>query len=123
LVADDNEDSADSLCWLLQLYGHEVFTVYSGAPAIDAAERVRPHLIFLDIGMPDLDGYEVAQRIRQSDWGRQVTLVAVTGYGTQRDRQLAQAAGFDHHFLKPLEMTLLDGLLEVLSVPKRPTSK
>src|SRR5829696_6006649 len=115
LVADDNQDAANSLGLLLELYGHEVFTAYTGTQALEVAEKERPDLIFLDIGMPDMNGYEVARCIRDTEWGHGVTLVAATGYGTANDVSMAEGAGFNHHFLKPLEMKLLD---EVLTSPQ-----
>src|SRR4051812_36650096 len=102
VVADDNRDAADSLGMLLQLAGHEVFVAYNGQQALDLGARERPQAFVLDVGMPDLTGYEVARRIRQQAWGRGVLLLAVTGWGQDDDKEQAKAAGFDFHFTKPV---------------------
>jgi CheY-like chemotaxis protein len=102
VVADDNRDAADSLKMLLQLAGHEVFVAYNGQQALDLGARERPQAFVLDVGMPDLTGYEVARRIRQQAWGRGVLLLAVTGWGQDDDKEQAKAAGFDFHFTKPV---------------------
>lgn len=111
LVVDDNHDAADSLAVLLQLLGAEAEVVYDGAAALHALERYRPAAILLDIGMPGIDGYEVAQRIRRDPRHAQVMLVAMTGWGQDGDRQRARDAGFDHHMTKPVELDALRGLL------------
>jgi two-component system CheB/CheR fusion protein len=108
LIADDNRDSADSLCMLLKLSGHEVHVANSGAEAIDAANRVRPDIGVFDIGMPDMTGYEVAERIRHEAWGERMTLIAVTGWGQDSDKRRALAAGFDHHMTKPIDPDKLE---------------
>jgi len=102
VVADDNRDAADSLKMLLELAGHEVFVAYNGQQALDLGARERPQAFVLDVGMPDLTGYEVARRIRQQAWGRGVLLLAVTGWGQDDDKEQAKAAGFDFHFTKPV---------------------
>ena len=102
VVADDNRDAADSLKMLLALAGHEVFVAYNGQQALDLGARERPQAFVLDVGMPDLTGYEVARRIRQQAWGRGVLLLAVTGWGQDDDKEQAKAAGFDFHFTKPV---------------------
>jgi signal transduction histidine kinase/ActR/RegA family two-component response regulator len=102
VVADDNRDAADSLKLLLELAGHEVFVAYNGQQALDLGVRERPQVFVLDVGMPDLTGYEVARRIRQQAWGRGVLLLAVTGWGQDDDKEKAKAAGFDFHFTKPV---------------------
>ncbi|MDB6042659.1 MAG: response regulator [Gammaproteobacteria bacterium] len=111
LVADDNNDALESLATLLQLSGHEVFTAPNGAAALEAAERQRPEVALLDIGMPKLDGYEVARRIRAAPWGQRITLVALTGWGQDSDRRRSQEAGFDSHLVKPLDLDKLTDLL------------
>jgi signal transduction histidine kinase len=103
LIADDNQDGAESLAMLLNLSGHEVFLAHSGAEAIHVAEQQRPDVAVLDIGMPDLSGYEVAQRIRLEPWGEHMTLIALTGWGQENDKRRALAAGFDHHCTKPVD--------------------
>jgi len=102
VVADDNRDAADSLQVLLELAGHDVFVAYNGQEALDLGVRERPSVFVLDVGMPDMTGYEVARRIRQQAWGRSVLLLAVTGWGQDDDKERAKAAGFDYHFTKPV---------------------
>ncbi|MBS0418474.1 MAG: response regulator [Proteobacteria bacterium] len=102
VVADDNRDAADSLQVLLELAGHDVAVAYNGQEALDLGSRQRPSVFVLDVGMPDMTGYEVARRIRQQAWGRGVLLLAVTGWGQDDDKEKAKAAGFDHHFTKPV---------------------
>jgi signal transduction histidine kinase len=111
LVADDNNDALESLATLLQLSGHEVYTAPNGAMALEAAEQHRPEVALLDIGMPKLDGYEVARRIRAQPWGQRITLVALTGWGQDSDRRRSQEAGFDSHLVKPLDLDKLTELL------------
>jgi PAS domain S-box-containing protein len=103
LVADDNRDAAASLAALLELEGHRVDVVNDGAAALSAIEKSRPHIALLDIGMPNVNGYDVAKRVRASEWGERITLVAVTGWGQETDRDRAFAAGFDEHWVKPVE--------------------
>jgi signal transduction histidine kinase len=111
LIADDNNDALESLATLLQLNGHEVFTATNGGTALQCAERQRPEVALLDIGMPILDGYEVAKRIRQQPWGQRITLVALTGWGQDSDRRRSREAGFDSHLVKPLDLETLTDLL------------
>jgi len=114
LVADDNEDSAQTCAMLLELWGHEVRTAGNGEEALAVAEAFRPEVALLDIGMPLLSGYEVAARLRQCEWGRAATLVAVTGWGQQEDKLQASEAGFDHHLTKPVDPKQLQPLIESL---------
>ena len=114
LVADDNNDALESLATLLQLSGHEVYTAPNGAVALESAEQHRPEVALLDIGMPKLDGYEVARRIRAQPWGARITLVALTGWGQDSDRRRSQEAGFDSHLVKPLDLDKLTDLLATL---------
>jgi CheY-like chemotaxis protein len=116
LVADDNSDSLESLATLLELGGHEVFSAANGALALESAERNLPEVALLDIGMPKLDGYEVARRIRAQPWGRGITLVALTGWGQDSDRRRSGEAGFDSHLVKPLDLDKLTELLGRLPV-------
>ena len=104
LVADDNRDAAASLATLLTLDGHEIAVAHDGEAALASAEAFRPDVALLDIGMPNLNGYEVAQSIRAAQWGRSMLLVAVTGWGQSEDKRRAYEAGFDHHFTKPLDL-------------------
>jgi len=111
LVVDDNLDAAEGLAMLLQLKGHEVATAYDGEGAIDTARRFDPQVVLLDIGLPRLDGFEVARRLREEFPDRSMLLVALTGYGQERDRLRAREAGFDHHLLKPVRLEMLEQLL------------
>jgi CheY-like chemotaxis protein len=111
LVADDNSDALESLATLLELGGHEVFSASNGALALESAERHLPDVALLDIGMPKLDGYEVARRIRAQPWGQRIILVALTGWGQDSDRQRSGEAGFDSHLVKPLDLDKLTELL------------
>jgi CheY-like chemotaxis protein len=115
LIADDNRDAADSLALLLQIEGHEVSVVHDGRDAIAAFEKMRPDVALLDIGMPGLNGYEIARLIRRAPHGRNVTLVAITGWGQDNDKALATQAGFDHHFTKPVEPDTITALLARLA--------
>ncbi len=112
LIADDNRDSATTLAMMLRLSGHEVDVAHSGTEALDLAKRVRPEIAVFDIGMPDLSGYEVADRIRHEAWGEKMTLIAVTGWGQESDKRRARAAGFDHHLTKPIDPAILEPLFE-----------
>ena len=111
LIADDNNDALESLATLLQLSGHEVFTATNGGTALQSVERHLPEVVLLDIGMPLLDGYEVAKRIRAQPWGQRITLVALTGWGQDSDRRRSREAGFDSHLVKPLDLETLTDLL------------
>ena len=113
LIVEDDEDSAQSLAMLLDLWGHEAEMALDGAAALHAARRFRPEVVLLDIGIPGLDGYEVAERLR-SEHGTDLKLVALTGYAREEDRLRARDAGFDCHLTKPLEPTLLRELLTTL---------
>ncbi len=111
LVVDDNRDGADSLAMLLETSGFEVAVAYSGHEALETVARYRPDVAVLDIGMPGMNGYEVAERLRRDGWGRHLTLIALTGWGQVDDKRKAQAAGFDHHLTKPVDVCLLEQLL------------
>jgi PAS domain S-box-containing protein len=114
LIVDDNEDGAESLAMLLKLGGHETHTARDGLEALSAAERLRPDVVLLDIGLPRLNGYEACRRIRQQPWGRDMVLVAVTGWGQQEDQRRSREAGFSAHLVKPLDMDVLKKLLDPL---------
>jgi CheY-like chemotaxis protein len=103
LVVDDNVDAARSLAMLLRSLGHETRVVHDGAEALRAVPEYRPQIVLLDIGMPGLDGYEVARRLRAMDGGEALRIVAVTGWGQEADREKSRAAGFDLHLVKPVE--------------------
>ncbi len=111
LVVDDNEDAADSLVMHLRLSGHDARAVYDGLEALDAAEAFRPELMLLDIGLPRLNGFDVARRIRQSPWGKRILLVALSGWGQAEDRRKSEEAGFDTHLVKPIDHERLSQLL------------
>jgi len=111
LVVDDNWDSATSLAMLLKLTGNETHTAYDGLEAVEAATTFRPEVVLLDLGLPKLNGYEVARRIREQPWGKEMVLVAVTGWGQDEDRQRSKEAGFDGHLLKPVDRAALMKLL------------
>jgi PAS domain S-box-containing protein len=111
LVVDDNEDAAETLSELLASFGAQVDVAHSGADGLRKFESQPPHLLFLDIGMPDMSGYEVAGRIRGGSQGGAVTLVALTGWGQQEDRDRVRAAGFDHHLVKPADLRDLKRVL------------
>jgi PAS domain S-box-containing protein len=111
LIADDNRDGAESLGILLRMEGHEVVIVHDGRAAAQAFATFQPEVALLDIGMPELNGYEVARSVRQGSLGRAVTLIAITGWGKDSDKTRALAAGFNHHFTKPVEP---EELLKVL---------
>jgi signal transduction histidine kinase len=111
LVVDDNRDAADSLGMVLGFLGADVVAVYEGATALETMRTYRPSIVLLDLGMPGMDGYEVATRIRQDPELRGVTLIALTGWGQEEDRRRTQAAGFDHHLVKPVEAAALQALL------------
>jgi signal transduction histidine kinase len=116
LVVDDNKDSADSLALLLQFSGNEVEAAYDGLQALAAAESFRPEVILMDIGMPNLNGYEAARRIREQPWGRQMVLIAQTGWGQRDDRLRAVEAGFDAHLVKPVEPQSLIRMIAELQI-------
>jgi PAS domain S-box-containing protein len=114
LVVDDNQDAAISLAMLLRMLGHDVQTAHDGASALTLAVSYRPDMVFLDIGMPGMDGYEVARRLREQPGLEAVVLTALTGWGQKADRLRTADAGFDHHLVKPLETKVLKELLDDL---------
>jgi PAS domain S-box-containing protein len=113
LVVDDNVDAAETIARLLRLAGYEAECVYDGPSALEAVERNRPDIVVLDIGLPGMDGYEVARRLRARF--RRLPLIAVTGYGQDSDRKRSAQAGFDHHFTKPVDPLELEGFIAKLS--------
>lgn len=114
LVVDDNRDAADSLAKLLRAWGHEAWTAYDGLQAMDVAREKRPLVALVDIALPKIDGYQVAQRLSRDQWGRTMTLIAVTGMGREDDKERALAAGFDEHLTKPIDYTELEAILAKL---------
>jgi PAS domain S-box-containing protein len=111
LIADDNEDAADALATVLRLSGFEVTVAYNGVEASRLANRLQPDAVLLDIGMPGMSGYEVARSIRDAAWAKRATLIAVTGWGQEDDRKQAAAAGFDMHFTKPVDFSVLQNAI------------
>jgi PAS domain S-box-containing protein len=115
LVVDDNVDAAQSLSMLLEVSGHVVWVAHNGMAAVETAIEYRPHVVLLDIGLPKLDGYEVAQRLRADATCANMVLVAMTGYGQAADRERAKSAGFDHHLVKPVDFSNVEELLADVS--------
>jgi PAS domain S-box-containing protein len=113
LIADDSRDGADSLAFLLRAAGHEVETAYDGRTAIQLAEQKRPDVVLLDIGMPEVSGYDVARAIRREAWGRSLRLVALTGWGQAEHRRRSLEVGFDDHLVKPVELDVLEEVLQL----------
>src|SRR5581483_3690117 len=111
LVVDDNEDAAESMALVLKLEGHVAVSVYTAADALTHATSFRPDVVLLDIGLPEMDGYEVAQQMRELPGLKHVRIVAVTGYGRSEDRLRAREAGFDAHLVKPVDFAVLQGIL------------
>ena len=116
LVVDDNVDAVQSLANLLKLFGHEVQIAYDGQSGLEAAQATRPDVVLLDIGLPGLTGFEVAEQIRQQPALDGMVLVALTGYGRDTDRQMSQDAGFDHHLVKPTDFAEVQKILASLVV-------
>ncbi len=111
LVADDNRDAADSLAVMLRIAGHDVRTAYDGQQALDVAETFKPSLALLDLGMPRVNGHDTARRLRETEHGRNIVIIALTGWGQPEDRNRSLAAGFDHHLVKPVDPSMLERLL------------
>jgi PAS domain S-box-containing protein len=112
LVVDDNRDAAEMLAELLELMGNDLRTAHDGVEAVEVAGEFRPDVVLLDIGLPKMNGYEVAEKIREQPWGKAMVLVALTGWGQEEDRRRSREAGFDHHLIKPVEP---DALLKLLT--------
>lgn len=120
LIAEDNRDSAESLKTLLEALGYEVHIAYDGEAAVRAAAALRPDVILMDIGLPGLNGFEAARRIRAEradSPGMRVLIVALTGWGQEADRRRSAAAGIDHHLIKPLDLAALQKILDSLPTP------
>jgi CheY-like chemotaxis protein len=115
LLVDDNQDAADSLAMVLSHASHEVRVANGGRAALAIAEDFRPDVTLLDIGMPEVDGYNVARMLRQAPWAAGMRLIALTGLGLEEDKQRARAAGFDHHLTKPVSP---EAITQLLSVPE-----
>jgi CheY-like chemotaxis protein len=110
LAVDDNVDSAESLRLLLEITGHEVLTAHDGPAALEAARHFRPQVVLLDIGLPGMNGYEVARRLRTQPGMDKALLVALTGYSQDEDRRRSQEAGFNAHLVKPADLDTLQAL-------------
>jgi signal transduction histidine kinase/CheY-like chemotaxis protein len=111
LIVDDNVDHADSLATLLGMEGHEIYVEHNGITGLEAAERLRPEVVILDLGLPFVDGLDACRRIRKQRWGKRMLLIAVTGWGQEIDRRHSSEAGFDHHLVKPVDARTLQSLL------------
>jgi CheY-like chemotaxis protein/two-component sensor histidine kinase len=112
LVVDDNRDSADSLAMLMEITGNKAYLAHDGVEAVEAIEKHRPEVVLLDIGLPGLDGHEVCRRVREQPWGKDIVMIALTGWGQEDDRRRSEEAGFNGHLVKPVDY---DKLLELLA--------
>ena len=112
LIVDDNRDSADSLAMLMEITGNKTFLAYDGVEALEAIDKHRPEVVLLDIGLPKLDGHEVCRRVREKPWGRDIVIIALTGWGQEEDRRKSEEAGFNGHLVKPVDY---DNLLSLLA--------
>ena len=119
LVVDDNREAADSLAYLLSLMGRDIQVAYDGIEAIEACDRFKPDAILLDIGLPRLNGYDACRAIREQPWGRDVVIVAVTGWGQEEDQRRAREAGFDGHLVKPIDPDVLTEAIATSAARKR----
>ena len=119
VVVDDSHDAADSLSMMLRLLGCEVHTAHDGPSGLRTIAQHRPDIVLLDIGMPGMDGYDVARRVRQREGLRDLVLIALTGWGQTEDRIQSKQAGFDHHLVKPVELTALQKLLTSIAAELR----
>jgi CheY-like chemotaxis protein len=118
LVVDDNRDAAEALAMVLELSGNETHLAHDGAEALEAAKQRRPDAVLLDIGLPTMSGLEVCRRIRSEPWGRDMVLIALTGWGQDEDRRHSKEAGFDGHLVKPVHDTELQELLRTIAVER-----
>jgi len=110
LIVDDNKDLAASLARLLRILGHEVEVVYDGRKGIEIARSFRPEVVLLDIGLPNLDGYQVARTLREEGF-HDTIIIAVSGYGQEEDRKRSREAGMDHHLTKPVDLKTISELI------------
>jgi PAS domain S-box-containing protein len=120
LIVDDNRDAAEMCAALLEMSGHHVQRAYSGAEALERAHALRPDVLLADIGLPDIDGFELAQKIRTSTWGSGIVLIAITGWGREEDQHRAVASGFDYHLTKPASAESIESILRSVSLMSRP---
>jgi CheY-like chemotaxis protein len=115
LVVDDNRDGARSLALVLEMAGHDVSVAYSGMSALELGGATHPDACIIDIGMPNLNGYETARRMRETEWGKRALLLALTGWGQHDDKARAREAGFDRHFTKPVDPSEIERALDTFS--------
>jgi CheY-like chemotaxis protein len=115
LIVDDNRDSAESLAMLMEITGNKTYLAHDGVEAVEAVEQHRPEVVLLDIGLPKLDGYEVCRRVREQPWGKDIVVIALTGWGQEEDRRKSDEAGFNGHLVKPVDYDKLLDLLGSLS--------
>jgi DNA-binding response OmpR family regulator len=121
LIVDDNRDAADSMALLVETAGHSARTAYDGHQALDMASAFAPDVLLLDLGVPGLNGFEIARRIRRQPWGKTVALIAVTGWGQEQDRLRTAEAGFDAHLIKPVGHADLLSALRACGRTTRPS--
>jgi CheY-like chemotaxis protein len=114
VIADDHLDSLSSLAMMLKIGGNDVRTARHGIEAIEVAAAFQPAVILLDIGMPELNGYETCRRIRKEPWGSEIIMIALTGWGQEEDKRKSKEAGFDYHLVKPVDPDVLEKLLTTL---------
>ena len=119
LVVDDSEDAAAALATLLEILGHQTLVAHDGLAAVAAIEQHRPDVVLLDIGLPKLSGLDVCRHVRAQAWGRDITLIALTGWGQDDDRRESRDAGFDGHLVKPVDTAALAGLLQTAARARR----
>ena len=119
LVVDDNADAADSLGVLLGIWGHQVEIAHNGIAALQVARKFDPELVFLDIGLPEMNGYEVARRLREEAGLAGARFIALSGYGTERDQLRSREAGFDLHLVKPVNPRSLSGVIASVFTEER----
>ncbi len=117
LVVDDNFDVMDSLAMVLRAIGHEVLAADSGEEALEVMEHWLPELAFIDVGLPGISGFELAEEVRRREWGANIVLIAMTGWGSSEDKRRSHAAGFNQHAVKPVDLQQLRALID--SVPAR----
>jgi CheY-like chemotaxis protein len=117
LVVDDQRETATLLAKLLEMSGHTTQAAFDGVEAVEAAEKFRPDIILLDIGLPRLNGYDACRKIREQPWGKDMVLIAVTGWGQEGDRQKSKDAGFSGHLVKPVKYEHIVTLLAALETP------
>lgn len=118
LVVDDNRDSANTLAMMLKLLGHETQTAFDGVEAVAAAEKFDPEIVLMDVGMPRLNGLDATRRIREQPWGQTMTVIALTGWDQESDKQNSHDAGCNGHMVKPVALADLQAILQ--SPPPRP---